>query len=189
MERETAWILQNQDGQSPDVMIVPQDKLIVSPDVAADLGGMKDERDISELAKDVSDAKKILNSKMVELQNLQQSLKQQKGSKSEVDIELEELTMVSHLYEEVSDRLDFEIQEMLERQRVMHADLIGLDKVITLAVRIRTGSSGVADSGSALQSLNNTPASSIVEIGTENHLFVKNLDQVVRHLIISPLSL
>lgn len=96
-------------------------------------------------------------------------MQQEKGTKSAVDKELEDLKQHLEMYSEIALRLDFENAELLERQRDLNLVLQQGCKEVKIFVRIRSPILGEvpADKAALLQ----------YEIRGDHELEVKHPDQ------------
>lgn len=74
---------------------------------------------------------------MIQLQKLEEELKQGEGNNMEKDEEIDELKENLQTYEEIEQRLEWELNHMVERKRQLNNELQTLKGNIRVNVRIR----------------------------------------------------
>lgn len=137
-------IADSKDSFGADSQLGKGDKLLDSSSKDKLFSSVADERNIQDLQNDIVESKKALNAKMAELQRLTHEIKVgscngqlEQGNKTAVDKELEDLRQNLEIYEEILSRLDFDNNELMERQRFLNCELQGLSNFLKIDVRIR----------------------------------------------------
>lgn len=92
---------------------------------------------IEDLESSLTGAKKSLNSKMIELQKLKESMKEEENVEEMMNQEIEGVKDKVDIYEEINSRLQWEINEVLMKKKFLNNEIQNYKGNIRVHVRIR----------------------------------------------------